>query len=161
MKALKIIGRVGRAATIAGAWLSAGLSVGILVLFLIVTSWGDPRDVSAFFMSTANGITRSAWGLSYHAYGGCVLAIFEATLLVVAMWISTRSGDWLRRIGLTLLVGWAVLLLVGGFWVFPEGDPAVFTIPVFLAAVGRAVLGWTHQRSSGGDDFQISHDGLA
>ncbi len=132
-----------------GAWSFAVLSMAFLGFFLVSTDWGDPRSVSTFLSSASSDdgvITHSVWGLTYRGYGGGVLAATEALALLAALWLSTRPADLPRRIGLAVLLGWAAMWLVGGFWVSPAGDGrafiSAFTVPAFLLTAGRAALCW-------------------
>jgi hypothetical protein len=130
-----------------GAWLFAVVSVAWLGVVLAATDWRDPDDVCSLLSSTDGGaITHFAWGLAYRGYGGCVLAVTEAVTLLAALWLSTRSADLPRRIGLGLLLGWSAMWLVGGFCVCPAGDVdafiSAFTVLPFLLTAGRTALCW-------------------
>jgi hypothetical protein len=138
----KFLGKVARVIVIAGAWLSICLSILILLLVLVGTSWDDPNDWSAFFQSNFNGVARSAWGLYYYGYSGLFVVFFETVILVAALWISTRQNDIKRRIGLIIIAGWALLLLVGGFSVFPNTFVPFLVSPILFFTIGRTIYCW-------------------
>jgi len=126
------------------AWLFV-IATSLALILVVVIGWNRPDGV-ARIMATGDGVNiRSAWGLTYIGRVGHLIAIFQAILVVVALWASTSHLSSIRHIGLIALAIWAGLWTLNAFYVFPDGEFGLVPVTIFffICTLGRTIACWS------------------
>ena len=99
------------------------------------------RDMDSHCTMMSNGITQ-AWGLTYTGWGGAILSLVEAILVVGALCVSRTRHLAYRSLGHLILILWAGMWLVNAFSVFADGTfRLIYIMPLFfLCTCLRAAL---------------------
>lgn len=110
----------------------------------------DPETTSRVMSTGINGRLYSAIGLTYTGVAGAALVIAQLVLVVgalVAILLPTRR---VRRLGLTVIVLWALLWLGNSIWMetlsggsHPSGTSLLGVVVLVILAF--AVLRWQDQ----------------
>lgn len=149
--------RLPKMPTLTGPWLSiaawfflalSSIQVGAVIPQLlsepgsVVSLYGEPGSAAA--------------ALSYAGPLGILIAMAQLALLATAVVFTLRRSRRARRIGHTLLFGWASWWLLSlGMRMFTEPGlasiaPTLMMTLFFIATVHRSWRGWSHSPSSAG-----------
>lgn len=87
------------------------------------------------------GYTVSAVGLTYHGAGGAILLVFEAIVVLAALWFGLRGRSWKRLAAVFVLVTWTALWLGNAIWLQSRGWDRSADLGIMVVAMSL-MLAW-------------------
>ncbi len=117
-----------------GAWFFLIFSFGYLG-WAVLAGLTQSVGLSIFDITTENGATHAAWGLSYQGIPGLLLALLLAGIVLTGTIGSINRRQRLRRWSQSILLGWSALWMLN-FLHLMMVDPSFETVSrTFIMAV--------------------------